>query len=51
MTRTTAHLISHTYWDREWYMPYERHHVLLAKLAYLAGGQAYPHQLLTYVWK
>ncbi|MFP4974184.1 alpha-mannosidase [Paenibacillus sp. CN-4] len=32
MTRTTAHLISHTHWDREWYMPYERHHVLLAKL-------------------
>ncbi|WP_438495041.1 alpha-mannosidase [Paenibacillus sp. IHBB 3054] len=32
MTRTTAHLISHTHWDREWYMPYERHHALLAKL-------------------
>ncbi|ASA24214.1 alpha-mannosidase [Paenibacillus donghaensis] len=32
MTRTTAHLISHTHWDREWYMPYERHHVLLTEL-------------------
>jgi len=32
LTRTTAHLISHTLWDREWYMPYGRHHVLLAKL-------------------
>lgn len=28
----TAHLISHTHWDREWYMPYEHHHVLLVEL-------------------
>lgn len=28
-TKKTAHLISHTHWDREWYMPYEHHHVLL----------------------
>jgi alpha-mannosidase len=27
-----AHIISHTHWDREWYMPYERHHVRLVKL-------------------
>jgi len=32
MTRTTAHLISHTHWDREWYMPYEHHHYLLVEL-------------------
>ncbi|GGH40493.1 alpha-mannosidase [Paenibacillus segetis] len=32
MTRTTAHLISHTHWDREWYMPYEHHHYLLTEL-------------------
>lgn len=23
-----AHVISHTHWDREWYLPYERHHML-----------------------
>lgn len=40
MTRTTAHLISHTHWDREWYMPYERHHVLLAKLMNEPAGDA-----------
>ncbi|WP_426334730.1 alpha-mannosidase [Paenibacillus silvae] len=28
----TVHLISHTHWDREWYMPYEHHHVLLVEL-------------------
>lgn len=27
-----AHLISHTHWDREWYLPYEKHHVLLIQL-------------------
>ncbi|UVI31368.1 alpha-mannosidase [Paenibacillus spongiae] len=27
-----AHIISHTHWDREWYLPYEKHHVLLVKL-------------------
>lgn len=26
------HIISHTHWDREWYLPYEKHHVLLVKL-------------------
>ncbi|MFD1173363.1 alpha-mannosidase [Oceanobacillus picturae] len=26
------HIISHTHWDREWYLPYEKHHVLLIKL-------------------
>ncbi|WP_309121181.1 alpha-mannosidase [Paenibacillus sp.] len=28
----TAHLVSHTHWDREWYLPYERHHVRLIQL-------------------
>jgi alpha-mannosidase len=28
----TAHIISHTHWDREWYLPYEKHHVLLIQL-------------------
>lgn len=32
MTNKTAHLISHTHWDREWYMPYEYHHTLLTEL-------------------
>jgi alpha-mannosidase len=27
-----VHVISHTHWDREWYMPYERHHVRLIAL-------------------
>jgi len=32
MPKKTAHLISHTHWDREWYMPYENHHVRLITL-------------------
>ncbi|WP_053375023.1 alpha-mannosidase [Paenibacillus sp. FJAT-27812] len=31
-TKRTAHIISHTHWDREWYLPYEKHHVRLVKL-------------------
>ncbi|WP_020620387.1 alpha-mannosidase [Paenibacillus daejeonensis] len=31
-TKKTAHIISHTHWDREWYMPYEHHHMLLIEL-------------------
>lgn len=27
-----AHIISHTHWDREWYLPYEKHHVRLIAL-------------------
>ena len=23
-----AHVISHSHWDREWYLPYEKHHTL-----------------------
>lgn len=30
--KRTAHLISHTHWDREWYLPYEKHHVRLVAL-------------------
>ncbi|TCM91015.1 alpha-mannosidase [Paenibacillus sp. BK033] len=30
--RKTAHIISHTHWDREWYLPYEKHHVRLIAL-------------------
>ncbi|MGL4345139.1 MAG: alpha-mannosidase, partial [Cellulosilyticaceae bacterium] len=26
-----AHVISHTHWDREWYLPYEMHHMLLVE--------------------
>ncbi|MBW4082067.1 alpha-mannosidase [Paenibacillus sp. S150] len=28
----TAHIVSHTHWDREWYLPYEKHHVRLVQL-------------------
>ncbi|NQX63017.1 alpha-mannosidase [Paenibacillus qinlingensis] len=31
-SKRTAHIISHTHWDREWYLPYEKHHVRLVKL-------------------
>ncbi|ANY69999.1 alpha-mannosidase [Paenibacillus sp. BIHB 4019] len=31
-SKRKAHIISHTHWDREWYLPYEKHHVLLVKL-------------------
>ncbi|MEK4437938.1 alpha-mannosidase [Paenibacillus sp. FSL K6-2862] len=27
-----AHIISHTHWDREWYLPYEKHHMRLVQL-------------------
>lgn len=27
--KKTAHIISHTHWDREWYLPYETHHMML----------------------
>lgn len=27
-----AHIISHSHWDREWYLPYETHHMLLVEL-------------------
>ncbi|WP_337099247.1 alpha-mannosidase [Paenibacillus sp. YIM B09110] len=28
-SKRVVHVISHTHWDREWYMPYEAHHVKL----------------------
>lgn len=27
-----VHVISHTHWDREWYLPYEQHHMRLIEL-------------------
>lgn len=27
-----AHIISHSHWDREWYIPYEQHHMRLVDL-------------------
>jgi alpha-mannosidase len=30
--KRTAHVISHTHWDREWYLPFEKHRVHLVKL-------------------
>lgn len=32
MTKKQAYIISHSHWDREWYMPFERHHMLLIEL-------------------
>lgn len=32
MSKKHIHIISHTHWDREWYLPYEKHHVKLIKL-------------------
>ena len=32
MSRHTIHVISHTHWDREWYMPFERHRRRLVTL-------------------
>ncbi|MBY7142899.1 alpha-mannosidase [Virgibacillus sp. NKC19-3] len=28
----TIHIIPHTHWDREWYLPYEKHHMKLVDL-------------------
>ncbi|GEN55580.1 glycosyl hydrolase [Halolactibacillus alkaliphilus] len=30
--KKTVHIISHTHWDREWYLPYEKHHYLLIEV-------------------
>jgi alpha-mannosidase len=30
--KQTVHVVSHTHWDREWYMPYEAHHVRLIEM-------------------
>ncbi|WP_369813750.1 hypothetical protein [Halolactibacillus sp. JCM 19043] len=30
--KKTVHIISHTHWDREWYLPYEQHHYLLIEV-------------------
>ncbi len=30
--KETVHIISHSHWDREWYLPYESHHMRLVEL-------------------
>ena len=30
--KKTVHIISHSHWDREWYMAYEQHHMRLVDL-------------------
>ncbi|WP_394405387.1 alpha-mannosidase [Streptococcus sp. 20-1249] len=32
MTRETVHIISHSHWDREWYLPLEAHRMRLVEL-------------------
>ena len=32
MKKTTVHIISHSHWDREWYMAFEQHRIKLVKL-------------------
>lgn len=32
MTTQTAHIIAHSHWDREWYLPYEKHRLKLVQL-------------------
>lgn len=30
--KTTVHIISHSHWDREWYLPFEKHRLKLVEL-------------------
>jgi len=32
MTKKKVFIISHSHWDREWYMPFEQHHMRLVTL-------------------
>lgn len=32
MSKKIAHIISHSHWDREWYLPFEKHRYYLVKL-------------------
>ncbi|MDT2831643.1 alpha-mannosidase [Vagococcus carniphilus] len=32
MSKKKVYIISHSHWDREWYMPYEQHHMRLIRL-------------------
>lgn len=32
MMKKKVYIISHSHWDREWYLPYEQHHMLLVEL-------------------
>ena len=27
--KTTVHIVSHSHWDREWYLPFEQHRMRL----------------------
>ena len=31
-TNKTLHIIPHAHWDREWYMPFEKHRLYLVEL-------------------
>ena len=30
--KTTVHIVSHSHWDREWYLPFEKHRMHLVEL-------------------
>lgn len=30
--KTTVHIVSHSHWDREWYLPFEKHRMQLVEL-------------------
>jgi len=32
MRKKIVHIISHSHWDREWYMPFEKHRLKLVNL-------------------
>lgn len=32
MTKKKVYIVSHSHWDREWYLPYEEHHMRLIEL-------------------
>ncbi|MDF2486195.1 MAG: alpha-mannosidase, partial [Herbinix sp.] len=32
MRKKVIHIISHSHWDREWYMPFEQHRLKLVQL-------------------
>nr|WP_246240617.1 hypothetical protein [Anaerocolumna sedimenticola] len=32
MRKKVVHIISHSHWDREWYMPFEKHRLKLVNL-------------------
>ena len=30
--KTTVHIVSHSHWDREWYLPFEKHRNALGRI-------------------